>query len=223
MKKILLLEDDMALHETIKDFLESLEYEVMSAYEGLDAKTKAYEHNFDLLLLDVNVPNLDGFKLLEEIREYENNTPAIFITSLNTIVDLEIGYQSGCDDYIKKPFALKELQLRVETLVKREFYHEKSDRVHLDSNIDFDTKTDTLLVDDIPVILANKEIQLLKLFLQHQNELVSHEMIENTLWEYDEVISSSSVRTYIKNLRAFIGKEKIVSIKKSGYKFISKL
>jgi len=223
MKKILLLEDDMALHETIKDFLESLEYEVMSAYEGLDAKTKAYEHNFDLLLLDVNVPNLDGFKLLEEIREYENNTPAIFITSLNTIVDLEIGYQSGCDDYIKKPFALKELQLRVETLVKREFYHEKSDRVHLDSNIDFDTKTDTLLVDDIPVILANKEIQLLKLFLQHQNELVSHEMIENTLWEYDEVISSSSVRTYSKNLRAFIGKEKIVSIKKSGYKFISKL
>lgn len=223
MKKILLLEDDMALHETIKDFLESLEYEVMSAYEGLDAKTKAYEHNFDLLLLDVNVPNLDGFKLLEEIREYENNTPAIFITSLNTIIDLEIGYQSGCDDYIKKPFALKELQLRVETLVKREFYHEKSDRVHLGSNINFDTKTDTLLVDDIPVILANKEIQLLKLFLQHQNELVSHEMIENTLWEYDEVISSSSVRTYIKNLRASIGKEKIVSIKKSGYKFISKL
>lgn len=223
MKKILLLEDDMALHETIKDFLESLEYEVMSAYEGLDAKTKAYEHNFDLLLLDVNVPNLDGFKLLEEIREYENNTPAIFITSLNTIIDLEIGYQSGCDDYIKKPFALKELQLRVETLVKREFYHEKSDRVHLGSNINFDTKTDTLLVDDIPVILANKEIQLLKLFLQHQNELVSHEMIENTLWEYDEVISSSSVRTYIKNIRASIGKEKIVSIKKSGYKFISKL
>lgn len=223
MKKILLLEDDMALHETIKDFLESLEYEVMSAYEGLDAKTKAYEHNFDLLLLDVNVPNLDGFKLLEEIREYGNNTPAMFITSLNTIIDLEIGYQSGCDDYIKKPFALKELQLRVETLVKREFYHEKSDRVHLGSNINFDTKTDTLLVDDIPVILANKEIQLLKLFLQHQNELVSHEMIENTLWEYDEVISSSSVRTYIKNLRASIGKEKIVSIKKSGYKFISKL
>lgn len=223
MKKILLLEDDMALHETIKDFVESLEYEVMSAYEGLDAKTKAYEHNFDLLLLDVNVPNLDGFKLLEEIREYGNNTPAIFITSLNTIIDLEIGYQSGCDDYIKKPFALKELQLRVETLVKREFYHEKSDRVHLGSNINFDTKTDTLLVDDIPVILANKEIQLLKLFLQHQNELVSHEMIENTLWEYDEVISSSSVRTYIKNLRASIGKEKIVSIKKSGYKFISKL
>ena len=221
MKKILLLEDDMALHETVYDFLESLEYEVISSYDGFDAKEKAYEHSFDLLLLDVNVPNLNGFELLRELRDEENKTPAIFITSLNGIVDLENGYDSGCDDYIKKPFALKELQLRVETLLKREFYHEKNDEININNGVVFDTLNDTLKVNDTVIGLSSKEIKLLKLFLQHQNNLVSHEMIENHLWDYDEVISPSSVRTYIKILRANMGKEKIVSIKKSGYKFIS--
>jgi DNA-binding response OmpR family regulator len=222
MKKILLLEDDMALHETIKDFLESLEYEVISTYDGFDAKNRVYEEKFDLLLLDVNVPNINGFELLNEIREYENTTPAIFITSLNSIIDLEIGYDSGCDDYIKKPFALKELQLRVETLLKREFFHEKSETIDLGVGIVFDMKTDVLLKNKETIVLANKEIKLLKLFLQHQNQLISHEKIENSLWDYDEVISPSSVRTYIKHLRVILGKDSIVSIKKSGYKFISK-
>lgn len=220
MKKILLLEDDMALHETVKDFLESLKYEVISSFDGDDARDKAYEHNFDLLLLDVNVPKLSGFELLSEIRGMENLTPAIFITSLNGITDLESGYDSGCDDYIKKPFALKELQLRVETLLKREFYHNKSDTIVLPNGCSFDTNRDNLIQNETLVSLANKELKLLKLFLQHKNELVSHEMIESSLWEYDEDISESAVRTYIKHLRQILGKDTIVSIKKSGYKFI---
>lgn len=220
MKKILLLEDDMALHETVKDFLESLEYEVISSFDGLDASEKAYEHNFDLLLLDVNVPKLSGFELLNEIRDRDNQTPAIFITSLNGIADLESGYDSGCDDYIKKPFALKELQLRIETLLKREFYHKKSDEILLPQGCSFDPNSDTLKQNDTFVSLANKELKLLKLFLQHQNELISHEVIESTLWEYNEEISESAVRTYIKHLRQILGKDTIVSIKKSGYKFI---
>jgi two-component system, OmpR family, response regulator len=220
MKKILLLEDDMALHETVKDFLESLGYEVISSFDGDDARDKAYEHNFDLLLLDVNVPKLSGFELLSEIRGMENQTPAIFITSLNGIADLESGYDSGCDDYIKKPFALKELQLRVETLLKREFYHNKSDAIVLPNGCSFDTNKDNLIQNGTLVSLANKELKLLKLFLQNKNELVSHEMIESSLWEYDEDISESAVRTYIKHLRQILGKDTIVSIKKSGYKFI---
>ncbi|WP_304544648.1 response regulator transcription factor [Sulfurimonas microaerophilic] len=222
MKKILLLEDDMALHETVKDFLESLEYEVISSFDGEDAGEKAYENNFDLLLLDVNVPKMSGFELLSEIRDRQNETPAIFITSLSGIADLESGYDSGCDDYIKKPFALKELQLRVETLLKREFYHNKSDEVTLPNGCSFDTGNDTLKQNGVLISLANKELQLLKLFLQHKNELVSHEVIENRLWGYDEESSESAVRTYIKHLRQILGKDTIVSIKKSGYKFIQK-
>ena len=220
MKKILLLEDDMALHETVKDFLETLDYEVISSFDGDDARDQAYEHNFDLLLLDVNVPKLNGFELLSEIRGMENQTPAIFITSLGGIADLESGYDSGCDDYIKKPFALKELQLRVETLLKREFYHNKSDEITLPNGCSFDATNDTLQQNGTLISLANKELKLLKLFLQHKNELIDHEVIENTLWEYDEISSESAVRTYIKHLRQILGKDSIVSIKKSGYKFI---
>ncbi|WP_428738297.1 response regulator transcription factor [Sulfurimonas sp.] len=222
MKKILLLEDDMALHETVKDFLEAQDYEVLSSYDGEDASEKAYEHNFDLLLLDVNVPKLSGFELLHELRERQNQTPAIFITSLNGIADLENGYDSGCDDYIKKPFALKELQLRVETLLKREFYHNKSEEIALSNGCSFDAINDTLKQNDTPISLANKELKLLKLFLQHKNELIDHEVIENRLWEYNEISSESAVRTYIKHLRQILGKDSIVSIKKSGYKFIHK-
>ncbi|WP_430739131.1 response regulator transcription factor [Sulfurimonas marina] len=222
MKKILLLEDDMALHETVKDFLESLGYEVISSYDGEDASEKAYENNFDLLLLDVNVPKLSGFELLQTIRDSDNQTPAIFITSLGGIADLESGYDSGCDDYIKKPFALKELQLRVETLLKREFYHQKSDEIILPNGCSFEPNSESLKQNGTLISLANKELQLLKLFLQHKNELVSHEVIESRLWEYDEESSESAVRTYIKHLRQILGKDTIVSIKKSGYKFIHK-
>ena len=221
MKKILLLEDDMALHETVRDFLMSLDYEVSSCYDGKEARIKSYEQHYDLLLLDVNVPKLNGFELLHEIRDSDNKTPAIFITSLNGIADLEDGYESGCDDYIKKPFALKELQLRIETLLKREFYHQKSEMLQISKECSFDMTNDTLLKNGVVVSLANKELQLLKLFLKHQNALVSHEMIENKLWEYDEVFSPTAIRTYIKTLRQIVGKDTIVSIKKSGYKFIS--
>ncbi|MFT7860673.1 MAG: response regulator transcription factor [Sulfurimonas sp.] len=222
MKKILLLEDDMALHETVKEFLESQGYEVVSSFDGVDASEKAYENNFDLLLLDVNVPKLSGFELLSEIRDRQNQTPAIFITSLGGIADLESGYDSGCDDYIKKPFALKELQLRVETLLKREFYHRPNETINLPNRCSFDTKHDTLKQNGVVLSLANKELKLLKLFLQHANELIDHEVIEEALWEYDEKSSQSAVRTYIKHLRQIFGKDSIVSIKKSGYKFIRK-
>jgi DNA-binding response OmpR family regulator len=221
MKKILLLEDDVALHETIKDYLESLNYVVISSFDGDDSRIKVYENNFDLFLFDVNVPNLNGFELLQEIRANQNLTPTIFITSLNGIVDLENGYDSGCDDYIKKPFALKELQLRIETILKREFYHHKSDFIKIDENIFFDMTKERLLIDNNEIQLASKVLKLLKLFLQNKNMILNHEKIENNLWEYGEETSNNAIRTYIKEIRKLIGKEKIVSLKKSGYKFIN--
>ena len=222
MKKILLLEDDVALHETLKDFLESLGYEVVGSYDGEDALEKVYEKRFDLLLLDVNVPKIRGFELLEQIRQANDNTPAIFITSLSGIADLESGYESGCDDYIKKPFALKELQLRIETILKREFFHPPSDTIALPNGFVFDPSSELLTKEGEHITLSSKERALLKLFLQHANHLVTHEMIEQRLWEYDESMSEGAVRTYIKNLRKLFGKQSIVSIKKSGYEFILK-
>ena len=218
--KIFLLEDDTNLSETITDFLEDEGFEVETAYDGGEAEEKLYEKRYDLLLLDVNVPGISGFELLKEARERGIDTPAIFITSLNAIENLEEGYESGADDYIRKPFALKELLLRVTTLLKRNFSHKESPRIEIAPNIEYDSIGNTLYIANKPTALQPRELALLKLFLSHPNEVIPHETIYEHLWSYEETPSESALRTYIKNLRKAIGKEKIVSIKRYGYKYL---
>jgi DNA-binding response OmpR family regulator len=221
-KKLLLLEDDLALNETVVDYFEALGFSVTPVYDGSSAQDAIYENNFDILLLDVNVPDINGFEILKTLRDEGSTTPAIFITSLNSMCDLESGYDSGCDDYIRKPFALKELKLRVETILKREFFHNTSDKIEIDKNIYYDTKNDMLTINGEQTQLNNKDAKLLKLFLQNKDTLVTHETIYDTLWDYGEDVSESALRTYIKNLRKHLGKDKIVSIKKLGYRFTTK-
>ncbi|RUM69277.1 MAG: DNA-binding response regulator [Sulfurovum sp.] len=220
--KILLLEDDANLNETITEFLEDEGYTISSSYDGYEAQDKMYESKFDLLLLDVNTPGIDGFTLLKEARENDVVAPAIFITSLDGVDDLEKGFKSGCDDYIRKPFVLKELLIRVETLLRRGFFHESTDLISLGDGIKYNTKSNELLVNDVAETLGNKESSLFKLFMKHPNEVLSHDRIYKELWDYDEDPSDTALRTYIKNIRKIIGKDRIVSIKKQGYKFTSK-
>ena len=220
-KRLLLLEDDTNLSETVCEFLESKGYEVLAVFDGEEAEEAMFEHHFDLFLLDVNVPSLNGFDLLSKVRKEGNTTPAIFLTSLNAIENVEEGYESGCDDYVRNPFALKELLFRIESTLKREFFHSPKSTLSLSESVVFDTNTNTLLVDNQPVQLQKKEAILLKLFLQKHNEIITHEFIMSHVWEYEEEGSDDALRTYIKNLRKIIGKDRIVNLKKLGYKFTS--
>jgi len=218
--KILLLEDDIQLNETVKQFLELKGYEVHEAYDGLKAEEIVYEKHIDLMLLDVKVPHISGFEFLKNIRDSGKEIPAIFITSLNSVEDVEKGFALGCDDYIRKPFALKELLVRVESLLKRSFgTHE--DKVDLGEGLAFDIKELSLTKNNEKIPLKTKELKLLALFLQHPNMLLEYEKINETLWEYEEEPSSGSLRTYVKNIRAFIGKEKVETIKNIGYRFVT--
>jgi len=219
MSKILLLEDDANLNETVTEFLTEQGHDVVSVYDGYEAQEKLYESKYDLLLLDVNTPGINGFDLLKEVRAEDVVAPAIFITSLDSVDDLEKGFDSGCDDYIRKPFVLKELLIRVETLLKRGFFHEVKEVIAIASNIVYDIKNNELIIDETPVSLGKKESVLLKLFMKAEGEVLAHERIYKHLWDYDEEPSDTALRTYIKNLRKIIGKERIVSIKKQGYKF----
>ena len=221
MAKILLLEDDANLNETVTEFLDEQGHDVISVYDGYEAQEKLYESKYDLLLLDVNTPGINGFELLKEARGQEVVAPAIFITSLDSVDDLEKGFDSGCDDYIRKPFALKELLIRVETLLKRGFFHEAKEVIQIAPHIVYDIKNNELIIDDTVVSLGNKESKLLKLFMKTEGEVLAHERIYKHLWDFDEEPSDTALRTYIKNLRKMIGKESIVSIKKQGYKFVT--
>lgn len=219
--KILVVEDDANLNETIAEFLEEEGYEVISVYDGHEAQEKLYEGPFDLLLLDVNIPKINGFELLKEARKEGVQTPAIYITSMDSVDDLEKGFVIGCDDYIRKPFALKELKIRVDTLLKRSFFHASSDLMSISKEIAYNIKNNELIVNGKTVSLGNKESKLLRLFMKHENEVIAHERIYEYLWDFDEEPSDTALRTYIKNLRKIIGKDRIVSIKKQGYKFIA--
>jgi len=216
--KILLLEDDYNLSETISEYFEEQGFEIVCVFDGEEAFFKAYEESFDLYLFDVNVPKKSGFEVLKELRDDGKTTPAIFITSLNSMNSLEEGFLSGCDDYIRKPFELKELLLRVQVLIKREF-PKKNEIIQITPNITFNSISNELKYDCELIKLNLKEIKLLKLFLQNPNELLSHNRIYDFVWDYDEEHSDNSLRTYIKNLRKILGKDKIVSLKKLGYKF----
>jgi DNA-binding response OmpR family regulator len=216
---LLLLEDDPNLSESVCEYLENCGYSVTCVYDASSAEDILYERKFDLLLLDVNVPGGDGFSLLKSSRKGGNVTPAIFITSRNAMSDVEEGFESGGDDYIRKPFALKELLLRIQTILKRNFYHNPTDVLSLAEGVTYDSDNQVLFLNGETQNLQLKEHKLLKLFIQHRGQLLSHEMILEHLWDYDETPSDGSLRTYIKTLRKLLGKDSIVSHKRLGYQF----
>lgn len=217
--KLLLLEDESGLNETITEYLQEQGFDVTSVYDGDEAQDKIYEHEFDLLLLDVNVPGVDGFTLLKSARATGTKTPAIFLTSRSALVDVEDGFESGADDYLRKPFALKELLLRIENLLKRHFHHDNSSVIELGDGLVYDTATLSLIKDGEQIILSDKESRLLKLFIQRKDELIVHEVIREQLWDFEEEPSDDALRTYIKHLRQLLGKDRIVSHKRLGYQF----
>lgn len=217
--KILYLEDDLNLSQTVEEFLKDEGFDVVCTYDGDEALEAIYAANFDLFLLDVNVPQINGFQLLKELRGADISTPAIFITSLKGINDLSLGYESGADDYIKKPFALKELLLRINALLKRE-YKTHEQLIKINDAVDFNLYSNELIKEGEKIALNHKEFLLLKLLLKHKNERVGFEEIYQNVWQFNESHSYMSLRTYIKNLRKHIGKGHIQSIKNFGYKLV---
>lgn len=217
MTQILLVEDDETLSELISEYLSEQGYDVTVCADAKAALDTAYERNFDILILDVKLPKGDGFSLLRELRRLGNDTPAIFTTSLNALQDLEIGYKSGCDDYLKKPYELKELLLRIQILLKRKFSHVNDEFIELNDGYKFYPSSKTLRQNGQIVNLSNKESELLALFLENKNALLSKETIFEKIWNYGEEPSELSLRVYVKNLRRILGKDAIVNRRGDGY------
>jgi len=220
MTQILLVEDDETLSELISEYLSEQGYDVTVRADAKAALDTAYERNFDILILDVKLPKGDGFSLLRELRRLGDDTPAIFTTSLNALQDLEIGYKSGCDDYLKKPYELKELLLRIQILIKRKFSHVNDEFIELNGGYKFYPSSKTLRQNGQIVSLSNKESELLSLFLENKNALLSKEAIFEKIWNYGEEPSELSLRVYVKNLRRILGKDAIINRRGDGYIYV---
>ena len=220
MSKILLVEDDETLCDLIGEYLKDAGFDVCVCSDAQSAADLAYEQNFDLFIFDVKIPKGDGFSLLKELRKSGDRTPAIFATSLNTLGDLEVGFKSGCDDYLKKPYELKELMLRVNSLIKRNFSHNFDDFVTVGDEFKFYFASKELRRSGVPVALSNKERELLALFLQNKNRLLSKDEIFSAIYAFDETPSEEALRTYIKNLRRVLGEEHIINRRNAGYLYV---
>lgn len=210
--KVLLMEDDLVLHEILMEHLLASGYEVLGCEDGEEAERLIFKESFDLLLLDVNVPYIDGFSLVESIRDNGIKTPAVFITSLNTTKDLKRGYEVGGDEYIKKPFDMDELDVRLLQIQK--VFHLSDDVIVLPDGKRFDPIEHTVNGEK----LRKKESEILHYLLRNINRAVSAQELMDNLWAYDEVPSNATLRTYIKNLRQVIGKEMIVTVHGEGFK-----
>jgi two-component system, OmpR family, response regulator len=216
--KILLMEDDLILNEIITEHLEEEGYKVLSVFDGEEAQEKIYSQTFDLLLLDVNVPNLSGFDLLKDIRSKEIKTAAIFITSANMLEDIEEGFKSGCDDYIKKPFELKELDLRINN-IKRLHNISPSTNIELSSNLSLDIEKLCIRRNEEDIHIAQKECDVLLYLIKNKNKNVSIDELSLNVWAYEDSPIASTIRTYIKNLRKILGEEYILNTRGVGYRF----
>ena len=212
---ILLLEDDVILQEIIEEFLVENGYRVTAFYDGEKALNAIGESHYDLLLLDVNVPSINGFEILEYLREIGNTTPAIYITSLSGIGDLKKGFDLGAEDYLKKPFDLEELQVRIEHIARR---------MHLQEEIDLDgmkfiPKAHQIQIGEETVEIRQKEAQILEYFVRNQGKIISYEEIIENVWGNEHPPTYATIRTYIKNLRKIFDKSYFCNIKGEGYSF----
>jgi two-component system, OmpR family, response regulator len=216
--KILLLEDDLILNEIIEEHLISKNNDVISTFSGDEAQDIIYSQTFDLMLFDVNVPNINGFELLTDLRKNGIKTPVIYITSADMLEDIEKGFQSGCDDYIKKPFELRELDLRIEN-IKRLHNISNSNIIEISKKLFLDKDNLIININGKKIHIAQKESEVLEYLIKNKNKSVSIEELSINVWAYEESPISSTIRTYIKNLRKILGEESIINIRGVGYRF----
>lgn len=208
MYNILLVEDDRKIREVITDYFEDISGGAMNidvAPDGNTALVKAYDNIYDLLILDVMLPEIDGFSVCKEVRK-TNDVPIIFITAKGTQEDIFRGYALGCDDYIVKPFSIPVFYKKAEALIKRSKGLVKGD-VLICGNIKLNPNNGIVTASENTVNLTAKEYSILKILLENKGKIVSRQMLIDSVWGYNNEKDERSLDPHIKNLRKSLGKE----------------
>jgi len=215
--KLLLLEDDALFGESIQDVLEEEGYEVTLCRNGNEALEVTFLQKFDGYLLDINVPILDGLSLLGSLRSADDQTPAMFLTSHNDMETLSYAYENGADDYLKKPFEIQELIMRLGALLRK---GKPKGQLQSLGSLALDEVHKRILVDDSEITLAPKEYQLMALLIRNSGEVVTKEMMIEEMWSASEMISEGSIRVYINRLKQLIGSAQIHNVRGFGYRLV---
>ena len=225
---ILLAEDEENLHEALKLNLELEGYEVTSAYTGSITLAKVQQEYFDLLILDVMLPDIDGISITETIRVQNNDVPILILSAKNTGADRVLGLKKGADDYLTKPFNLEELLLRVHKLIRKNKKITEKDSVgdtyQFGSNtIDFRAQ-EAVNKNGERIQLSKKEAMLLKVLIENKNDVVPREKILQTVWGYNVYPTTRTIDNFILNFRKYFEQDSrnpryFHSVRGVGYKY----
>ncbi|WP_307977347.1 response regulator transcription factor [uncultured Streptococcus sp.] len=218
MIKLLLIEDDLSLSNSIFDFLDDFA-DVMQVFDGEEGLYEAESGIYDLILLDLMLPEKNGFQVLKELREKGIKTPVLIMTAKESLDDKGHGFELGADDYLTKPFYLEELKMRIQALLKRSGKLDDNNLVYGDVRVD--TATNSTYVNDQPVELLGKEFDLLVYFLQNQNVILPKSQIFDRLWGFDSDTTVSVVEVYVskirKKLKGTLFAENLQTLRSVGY------
>lgn len=220
--KILLAEDEISLGTIIKDSLESRDFKVTFCENGENALEEFKKSDFDALVLDVMMPKKDGFTLAKEIRLLNKNIPILFLSAKTQTQDIVEGFKIGCNDYIKKPFSMEELIVRIIALIERKSNLTLEKKYHIGAYV-FDTDSQVLSHEKVTYKLTHKEATLLEFLSQNKGEIIDRSTILNTLWKSDDFFSGRSLDVFITKLRKKLILDQsieIINLRGRGYKLI---
>ena len=218
MQRILVVEDDFDIQELLQNFLQETGYEVDIAGDGVEALSIFVDGKYDLILLDIMLPKIDGYGVCELIRK-QSDVPIIMLTALNGEDDQIKGLDLQVDDYITKPFSMPVVMKHIEAVLRRaEQGGTAPNNVIRYKEITVDTDSLTVLVGTESVSLTTREFEILKLLLENQGRVVSRERLLDTVWGYDYIGDEKIVNTHIKNIRKKLGVDYIETMRGAGYK-----
>jgi len=215
--KILLLEDDYDYKNSIKEYLETLNYEVDDFDNGDEAYDAIFEKSYQLLILDIRVPGINGYEIVKALRKDNNDIPVIFITSLTDINNLSMGYELGCNDYIKKPFSPKELKYRIEQLIKTFYFNTNHKKIKIKDHFFYDILNKQLFKDEEKINFTKKEEDIVFLLISCKNSFVSINQLREEIWD-GKYMNEADIRVFIKNIRDKTSKDFIETKRGIGYK-----
>lgn len=226
--KILLAEDDTNLGMVLKNYLELNDYEVELCRDGILALAAFRREKFDICLLDIMMPNMDGFKLAEEIRDVDPDIPLFFLSAKTMKEDIIQGYKLGADDYISKPFDSELLLLKIKAILKRnQELNSKEEEQHEFSigKYEFNSRLRTLTNNGDSHTLSPKENELLHMLCEHKNDLLPRELALKKIWGSDTYFNGRSMDVYIAKLRKYLKDDsniEIVNIHGNGFRLVVK-
>lgn len=225
MKQILIIEDDPAIRIGMKETLTAEGYSVQEAETGIKGFELASKNEFDLILLDLILPGKDGIEVCKDLKSYGVKTPIIMVTSRKEEIDKILGLEIGADDYVTKPFSIRELIARVKALIRRSTY-EPGDIEEVEfADIKINFKKQEMVKGNNPVKLSATEYRILHYFIDHEGEVISRDKFLDEVWGYDSFPTTRTVDNYILSLRKKIEDDPaipkhLITIYKVGYKFV---